>query len=500
MQLKPFQTTAVASIASVLRSSTSALLQSPTGSGKTVIASAYVREYLDENSAHTVLCVVPTQSLVDQVYRTLKAFGVTAAVLHDTITRSIDGTRFPRPTLRSRVIISMPETFLNTVKGTNTLSLDATWAPTLLLVDEVHKGTSSSFQAVRNRYAGVRVLGLTATPYRAKNEEGEHLQDWFGDNIIRTIGIQDLIDVGQLVQPRYYSYKSDSHVFQTWDKSTRGQTNRRTIIFSKDTEHSFALRDAFVQQGVQAEVITGGSENLGVTQQTPLQRQEIFTRFNKGHTEVLISMYALCEGFDEPLAEYCMILREVGNIALYQQMVGRVLRCAPGKKQGVILDFGSNVKNYGPVESHVWEMQEIRKNSIQVDGRTEISFENFTRRSAAYITCTECNHVYDIKAAKACKHCGVPHGIKVTAELGQHMREHLSIPVKDAKALGNVMSRIKATVGASKELRVTFSRVANRNIGVSVFDETTGAFNEGFEFLAGINHSRAKLSDKVVFN
>lgn len=499
MQLKGFQSAAVASISAALRSSTSALLQSPTGSGKTVIASAYVRDYLAADGAHTVLCLVPTQSLVDQVYRTLKAFGVRAAVLHDTITRSMDGTRFPKPTANSRVIVTMPETFLNTVAGTNTLSLDARWAPTLLLVDEVHKGTSSSFQGVRNRYPSIKVLGLTATPYRAKNEEGEHLQDWFGDNIIRTIGIQELIDVGQLVQPRYYSFKADDHVLHTWSRATKGYTNRRTIVFSRDTAHSFEIQRAFEENGVRAEVITAGSETLGITPQTPLQRQAIFQRFAAGETEVLISMYALCEGFDEPAAQFCMILREVGNIALYQQMVGRVLRVHESKRDGVILDFGGNVKNYGPVETHVWEMQEIRKNSTCVDGRREISFDSYTKKSAAYITCTECSHVYDIKRAGECKHCGTAHAVKVTAELGAHLREQLSIEVKDNKQLGNVMSRIKAAVGAEPSMRVMYSQVANRNIGVQVFDNT-GAFNEGFEFLASVDFSRAKLSDRVVFN
>ena len=54
---------------------------------------------------------------------------------------------------------------------------------------------------------------------------------------------------------------------------------------------------------------------------------------------MLTNVQVLCEGFDEPLVECVIMARPTQSRALYVQALGRGLRLAPVKRDGVILDL-----------------------------------------------------------------------------------------------------------------------------------------------------------------
>src|SRR5690606_18956576 len=60
--------------------------------------------------------------------------------------------------------------------------------------------------------------------------------------------------------------------------------------------------------------------------------------FETGELEVLVNCMVLTEGFDEPSASCAIIARPTKSAALYVQMVGRVLRKHPSKRDALVLD------------------------------------------------------------------------------------------------------------------------------------------------------------------
>jgi superfamily II DNA or RNA helicase len=477
MQLLDFQQTALLNVTTTLNTQQSVLLQSATASGKTVIASYFIKQKAKEKKK--VLVLVPFQSLVTQFYGTLVAFGSKASVLHDEITRDKDGNLFVQD-WKNPIQITMPVTLINTVNGTNTLNHDPKWKPDYIVIDEAHKGTSLYYQTIRNMYPDAKIFGLTATPYREQNLEGENLQDWYGDNLITTISVKELIALGRLVQPIYHKIKTNAHVVNTWLNMTKG---KKTIIFSKDTHHSFAIQKAFAQKGVKAEVITAGSvtdpDNI-INPQTPLQRQKIYNDFEHGDVDVLISVAALCEGFDCPRAEVVMLLRTVGNHALYHQMIGRVLRAHILKQNAFVLDFGDNITSYGYIEDYEWSMEEGRAVHTHVEHGTVMTIAAFNRNNRVFHTC-DCSHVYDIEQHSVCGQCLTKHNVKVKTTAFDMIREHIDI--KDNNALIAFFASLRGMRG-SEATRKAF----NKRYGKTILNEQTGALTPEFEFLDKIMH------------
>lgn len=441
--LMTFQTNAVARLQTMFASGTKrALLQSATGSGKTVMAGAFLRHYLDQDPNHRVLALVNLQALLGQIHDTMREFGEKISVLHDEVKKNKDGVPFELDYQR-RMLLTMPTTFLNTRAGKNKLKWDENFVPTLILIDEAHKGTSEEFQIIRDLFPDALVLGLTATPFRAKNDSGECLVEWYGENLVVTVSVRELIEMGRLVQPNYIMLKDpEAHVVNTWFAVTQGSDNKRTIVFTRDTRHSVAVQAAFEQAGVSARIITAGSdtEDFYYTQQTPLQRQAIYNDFEAGHVDVLISVNALCEGFDSQAAKFCFLNRNVSNHALYHQMIGRVLRSFPGKLSCTIVDFHDNVKNHGPIEDYQWSIEAAANDNAFVERGTTMKSSTFFRKSAVYHACASCNHVYDIKKTKACHHCGFAHDVKLVIEVSELMGE---INIQTKKDYEAFMMRFK---------------------------------------------------------
>lgn len=441
MQLLDFQTDALHNITRTLRQNSSVLLQSATASGKTVIASQYIQQCVTNKL--NVLVLVNLQVLVGQFDATLEAFGVDASVLHDEITRDKNGNLFTQD-WNNQVQITMPITLINTINGQNKLSYDNKWKPDIIVIDEAHKGTSLYYQTIRDQFPNAKILGLTATPYREQNEDGEHLTEWYGDRLITTISVRDLIKLGRLVQPEYFQLDSDDHIVNTWLDLAK---DKPTIIFTKDTAHSLYIKAAFEKAGIPTGLVTSGSDvnpDQIVASQTPLQRQSMFNDFENGVYKVLVSVNALCEGFDCPIAEVVMLARTVGNHALYHQMIGRVLRAFKGKISALIIDFYNNITTHGHIEDYEWSLIAEENDSMYVQKERNVGLETYNKKSSVYYVCHECNHVYDIKKKSSCKHCLSKCKVQIITTGFDLLRKHFEI--KDNKDFNLFRTRFQGAM------------------------------------------------------
>src|SRR5262249_3567685 len=121
-----------------------------------------------------------------------------------------------------------------------------------------------------------------------------------------------------------------------WHRLAEG---RRTVVFATGVKHSVHIRDEFIKSGVRAEHIDGSTLKD--------ERDAALERFAPGAIELVTNCMVLTEGWDLPAVSCCVLARPTRKMGLYRQMIGRVLRPAPGKTDAIIIDHAGAVHRHG---------------------------------------------------------------------------------------------------------------------------------------------------------
>lgn len=484
-----------------VKNESAVLLVSPTGSGKTVITGKAAKKIISLTDGK-VLAILSLQTLVKQTYREFESLGIKVSVVHNEIVSDEKGDF--NMGYDGDVVITMPETFCNIIEDkTPEFVLPKGFAPSLLWVDEAHNGTSEMFQTIRNFFEQTKVLGTTATPYRENNKEGEHIRSWYGMDYIYTISVGQLIEIGKLVRPEYLVYDNTASEVQEWKKVMQGRKNKQTVVFTANTDASYKYLKAFTDAGIKAEVITAGSDNeidgKVINAQTVKQRDEINARFERGEITVLISVRALCEGWNVERTVCCVLARKVGNPALYDQMVGRVMRAWEGdndnarKTDCIVMDFCNNVRTHGYVEDRDWD-KEGEGRSVAFASNKPMSESKFAATEVVRHVCEHCHKVYNLKDHRVCPNvdCGEPSGFKVVSTVKKFFTTYFK-----ATSVVQINNIVKYVCGISgKEDAAILAHKLNVRYGHQILDED-GNLTEQFAGLKDLLGKTVKLSDKI---
>ncbi|MFM7076478.1 MAG: DEAD/DEAH box helicase [Planctomycetaceae bacterium] len=250
----------------------SAIVESPTGSGKTVMG-LLVAKWAQERLGMRVVWTAMRRNLLVQVERENRArgFGVDLATV----------SMFDR---------APP-------KGD------------LLIVDEAHHDATKSMASLHAAVGARKVLGLTATPWRA---------DRHGlcfERSVRDAGIRQLVLDGFLSPFAHYTIPAytPAAVAATWLREP--ERFGRSLIFFRTIAECRACAAILEAAGVPCEVVTASSD-----------RDAQIDRFERGDVRVILGVAVLAEGFDCPGLQ-TVFCRPSGKGPAVQ-MAGRVLRRA----------------------------------------------------------------------------------------------------------------------------------------------------------------------------
>lgn len=259
-----------------------------------------------------------------------------------------------------------------------------------LIIDEAHHSTAKSYRKiidyVRKNTKNVKLLGLTATPFRTSTDEAGLLAKIFTDDIVYKIDLKDLIKKGILSRPEFEEYSTDidmgenlglndlrsieyldnlpedianeiainklrnAKIVQRYidDREKYGQT----LVFAVNRIHAFTLKGLFEKAGVSAGVIVSGTktEFIGIDVSNEENERNI-NAYKNGDINVLINVNILTEGVDLPQTKTVFLARPTVSSILMTQMIGRALRGekAGGTAQAYIVSFVDNWK-----ESIAW--------------------------------------------------------------------------------------------------------------------------------------------------
>lgn len=396
--LRPYQIRFIADVYAHIRVGTRRILGfSPTGSGKTLIASQVAAHAVSKSKR--VLFIVHRDILISQTFHKLRQFGLECGFIKSGWQENRDS--------------------LVQIASVQTLSKRSWWHQYLadvVILDEAHiVSYSSVVQLMMTQvYPQAIYLALTATPWRLSKREG--MGDIFKALVCAPMPYQ-LIDQGFLVKPSYFSLNQTDlekvgtvagdfdegelalacdrpeliqQIVQDWRRIAFG---RRTIAFAVNVAHSRHLCEAFQAAGISAAHVDG-STPVKVTNQ-------IYQKLADGEILVLCSCMKLTEGFDIPSVSAVILCRPTQSKALHFQQIGRSLRLSPdtGKIDSVIIDQAGNVQRHGFVEDlkeislgpgqESQEMDAPKKVCPTSDGGCGVILYAFQMR------CPKCGYVFE---------------------------------------------------------------------------------------------------------
>ena len=98
-----------------------------------------------------------------------------------------------------------------------------------------------------------------------------------------------------------------------------------------------------------------------------MERDAILARLASGEIELVTNCMVLTEGWNMPEVSCCILARPTKKMGLYRQMVGRVLRTAPGKSDAIIFDHSGAVYRHGQPADHVTWTLDPDSHAVSLD-------------------------------------------------------------------------------------------------------------------------------------
>lgn len=296
----------------------------------------------------------------------------------------------------------------------------------LVIIDECHLvshkdegGYRRFLSELKAINPSMRVVGLTATPYRLGHgmiTEGSALFH----AIIEPVVIEELIHKGHLATLRSKFTKTS---FDTSAVHKRGgefieaelqaavdtAKNNLSVVeeviewagdrkawlfFCTGVDHAQNVADTLNAHGIEAECVTGTTPKA--------QRERILTDFKAGKIRALTNANVLTTGFDYPDIDLIAMLRPTMSASLYVQMAGRGMRIKSHTDHCLVLDFARVVETHGPITR-------INPGKPKGEGLGE----------APVKACENCQELVPI-SVKVCPNCEEPFPIKEPPPLRLH--------------------------------------------------------------------------------
>ena len=422
VSLRPYQTHALDAVRAAFNAGRRApILVSPTGSGKTVMASSVISGATAKG--RRVLFLAHRFELVEQAAMKLASYGITHAVVAPTASqRQIMVRQFRelgRSYVDARALVSV-----GTVQ-TQSRRLEKVIAPPdLIIMDECHLSIAPSYLAVVEAFPRARLLGLTATPTRLDGKGLGRDAGGLYDDMVVLCQPSMLLDQGFLVPMRFFGApqqldlsgvrtvrgdydqqqvaelvdkpKLIGDALEHWQRIAKG---RPTIAFCASIQHAEDVAEQFRAAGFKARAVSGETDAS--------ERQAAVAALGRGEIDVLCNCALYIEGLDQPAISCVMLLTPTQSLTRYLQAVGRGARPAPGKHDCIVLDHAGNIYRHGhPYDAREWTLDGQQKGRRKAANDNEDGVDRVSTCKRCFTihlpapTCPTCGFEYPVRARR----------------------------------------------------------------------------------------------------
>ena len=335
----------------------------PTGSGKSHVIAALVKDAVQNYYGTRVLMLTHSKELIAQNLEKLRTHWSNAPV-------GVYSASLGRRCLSEPITFAGIQSVRN--KGAQIGHID------LCVIDECHSisptqtgGYRTLIRALLAINPNMRVIGLTASPYRLGHGMIHEGDDVIFDDLIEPVSIEQLVADGYLSTLRSKHTNltylttgvkksggefvagdleraldtSDNNQAVVAETIERAHDRKSWLIFCSGVKHSEHIAQLLNENNISAACVTGDTPSA--------ERDRIIRDFQSGKIRALTNVNVLTTGFDYPSIDCLVFLRPTLSPGLYYQMAGRGLRIAPNKSDCLVLDFAGNVSRHGPITAIV---------------------------------------------------------------------------------------------------------------------------------------------------
>lgn len=358
-----------------MRKSRRILVQSPTGSGKTVLASHMTGTTASRGGLVNFIC--HRRELLRQTSLTFTRYG---------IHHSFIAAGHPM-NMNSLANICSVDTLKNRVRDLP--------EPKVALWDECHHLGAAGWNAVMEAWPNAYHIGLSATPWRL---DGTGLDAQF-DDLVLGPSVAWLMERGYLSPYRMYApgapdmkaadFKSKERTASKMDKPQlvgdivkhwmQLASGKRTIVFCVNVSHSKHVAESFQAAGITAAHLDGDTPQA--------IRDAIMLAFARGEIQVLTNVALFGEGLDlgaitqtDADIECVVDADPTLSLSWYLQKMGRALRPRPGKV-AILIDHAGNSQKFGFVDD---------EREWSLEGRDKDAKKNGSDGPPPPVTCDKC--------------------------------------------------------------------------------------------------------------
>ncbi|KEA61717.1 ATP-dependent RNA helicase YejH [Marinobacterium lacunae] len=338
------------------RSDAPACIVLPTGAGKSLVIAELARL-----ARRRILVLAHVRELVEQNHAKYQAFGLEAGIFSAGLGRKENQHQVTFASVQSL--------------ARNLEHFDDQFS--LLIIDECHRvseNEESQYQqiiaALTQRNPGLKVLGLTATPYRLGYGwiYRYHYRGFVRatdtrlfEHCIYELPLPFMIRQGYLTEPTLIDAAIAHYDFSSLMPNANGYFNENELnsLIARHPRVTRAICEQIVELGHQREgvmifaaTVRHAREILGYLPQAESaliigdtasdERDEIIRRFKQRDIRYLVNVAVLTTGFDAPHVDMIALLRPTASVSLFQQIIGRGLRLSPGKRECLIIDYAGS--------------------------------------------------------------------------------------------------------------------------------------------------------------
>lgn len=355
------------------------LVTMPTGAGKTVLAMEVIVDILRTHHSHNpinIAWIVNSKELCEQSLQSFQKLWkqkgdrpILAARYFDKFntinTDEVDKITFASFQLLVPRINNNSQTDIGFISN-----LD------YLLIDEAHFSGADEYKKVISTYLknnnDPKIIGLTATPFRADDENFRTLKSQFNYYLKLTDKNNREVEnpIDYLIEKEYLSninyevintYSNDNNPFNYYKElhaSILGvcanlvEQNKNTIIFAESKAHAIALSLFLKVNEIENGLIVGETPNVN--------RKKLLKRLGnkKDSLNVIVNERILQTGIDVPGLNSIMVLTQIESPNTALQILGRAMRGPKngGNKENTIYVTQTNrtlLENYNIIEQKV---------------------------------------------------------------------------------------------------------------------------------------------------
>jgi DNA repair protein RadD len=364
LKLRPYQEEALTKLFEYWENNKglSPIVVLPTGAGKGLVISSFCERVCKESPGVRILVVTHIRELVDQNRKELLKYWPGANT-------GIYSAGMNRRDTSNQILFCGIQSIYNKVFDLGKIDIVIVDESQMIPRDEDTR-YGKFFKDIKMANPRTCIWSCTATPFRLDSgllHEGEGA---LFDGIAYSADIKQLIDDGYLVPAiskggimkinlegvhlQAGDYKPNELAMAADDPALiksavseiveYGHYRKSWLVYCCGVLHAEHVAEEIRVWGISCEIVTGDTPKE--------ERDRIVEEFKAGKIRCIVNVMVLTTGFNVPRCDLIALLFATKSAGKYVQCVGRGLRTSPEteKEDCLILDFGGNVSEFGPID------------------------------------------------------------------------------------------------------------------------------------------------------